>query len=142
MVYVAYDPIYKHPLPDYHRFPMMKYELIPEQLIYEGRFSRDQFFSPRNMDESVIRAVHDEHYIHQLKTGNLSRKAERQIGFPYSHKLIERELCITYGTIQGALLALENGIAFNVAGGTHHAFRTGERGIVFLMILLLEVNIC
>ena len=128
MIKVAYDPIYKHPLPPHHRFPMMKYELIPEQLIYEGSFEEKQFFSPADMPDTVIREVHDAAYIHQLEEGTLPRKEVRRIGFPYSQQLLKRELCITYATIQAALSALDNGVAFNVAGGTHHAFTNRGEG--------------
>jgi hypothetical protein len=48
MLYIAYDSIYCHPLPEGHRFPMLKYELIPEQLIYEGTCTPENFFSPKN----------------------------------------------------------------------------------------------
>lgn len=121
MIPIAYAPIYKHPLPENHRFPMEKYELIPQQLVYEGSFCWAHFFNPEPMDESVIERIHDEAYIAKLQTGEVSRKEARRIGFPYSRQLLERELCITYGTIQGALKAFETGISFNIAGGTHHA---------------------
>ena len=125
---VAYDPVYKHPLPPHHRFPMMKYELIPEQLIYEGTFEATEFFSPKPMTDTVIREVHDASYIRQLEEGTLPGREIRRIGFPYSIQLLKRELCIMFGTIQAAMSALDNGIAFNVAGGTHHAFSARGEG--------------
>ena len=128
MIRIAFDPIYKLPLPPKHRFPMMKYELIPQQLIYEGTYAEPQFFSPEPMSEDVIRAVHSETYMQQLKEGTLPKKEARRIGFPYSRQLIDREFCITFGTIQGALAALEQGFAFNIAGGTHHAYRDRGEG--------------
>ncbi len=128
MIQVAFDPIYKHPLPEHHRFPMVKYELIPEQLIYEGTLEEEQFFSPETMTERLISEVHDSAYIEQLQAGKLPRIEERRIGFPYSDQLLKRELCITYGTIQAAISALSNGLAFNVAGGTHHAFKNRGEG--------------
>ncbi len=132
MIRIAYDPIYKHPLPAHHRFPMMKYELIPEQLVYEGTATEEQFFSPDWMSENLIREVHDQDYIAQLQAGTISRKAARRIGFPYSEQLLKREFCITYGTIQAAISAMDTGIAFNVAGGTHHASKdTGEGYCIF-----------
>jgi acetoin utilization deacetylase AcuC-like enzyme len=128
VIRIAFDPIYKLPLPQKHRFPMMKYELIPRQLTYEGSYEEPQFFSPEPMCESVVDAVHDATYIQQLKDGTIPRRAARRIGFPYSQQLIEREYCITYGTIQGALFARDSGFAFNIAGGTHHAYRDRGEG--------------
>jgi acetoin utilization deacetylase AcuC-like enzyme len=107
---------------------MMKYELIPKQLIHEGTYEEPQFFSPESMDERVVQAVHDEDYIQQLKDGTIPKKAARRIGFPYSKRLIDREYCITFGTIQGALSAMDYGFAFNIAGGTHHAYRDSGEG--------------
>lgn len=128
MIRIVYDSIYKLPLPGNHRFPMMKYELIPRQLTYEGTYEEPNFFSPEPMDEDCIYAVHDDTYIQQLNEGTISRREARRIGFPYSQQLIQREYCITYGTIQGALSARKHGFAFNIAGGTHHAYRDRGEG--------------
>ena len=54
MLKIAYDPIYAHPLPPGHRFPMLKYELIPAQLLHEGLIPPDSLFSPGYLDEEVI----------------------------------------------------------------------------------------
>jgi hypothetical protein len=51
MLKIAFSPIYKYELPEKHRFPMIKYELIPEQLLYEGTVSEDQFFHPDPLTE-------------------------------------------------------------------------------------------
>lgn len=126
MIKIAYDPIYCHHLPPNHRFPMEKYELIPQQLIYEGSYESANFFSPEPMDESLILEVHDINYLNALKRGQVTRKSEKRIGFPFSQELLKREYKITFGTIQAALYALENQFAFNVAGGTHHAY--ADRG--------------
>mgnify|MGYP006277842009 CR=1 FL=1 len=128
MIKIAFSEKYHHPLPENHRFPMAKYSLIPQQLIYEGAFTRQHFFIPRELDPDIIAAVHDDTYIHKLNNGTLERKEERRIGFPWSESLIRREEHITAGTLQAAEYALENGIAFNVAGGTHHAYRDRGEG--------------
>ncbi len=106
----------------------MKYELIPKQLIHEGTYEEPQFFRPEPMNERVVKAVHKRGYIQQLKDGTIPKKAARRIGFPYSQRLIDREYCITFGTIQGALSAMDYGFAFNIAGGTHHAYRDRGEG--------------
>ena len=63
-----------------------------------------------------------------LKSGSLSKKAARKIGFPYSPSLLKREEVITAGSIRGSLKAMEDGVAFNIAGGTHHAYRSHGEG--------------
>lgn len=119
---IAFHPIYKHPLPVGHRFPMLKYELLPQQLIYEGTANEVDFFEPEIIDLNLILKVHTKYYLDSLLSLTLDTKAARKIGFPLSAALIERELRIAQGTIIGCQKALECGVAFNIAGGTHHAF--------------------
>ncbi|MFP5080257.1 histone deacetylase [Pedobacter sp. JCM 36344] len=132
MIKIAWDPIYAHPLPEGHRFPMVKYELIPEQLLYEGAISITNLFSPKPVAEANILLAHDAMYWEQLRDLTLPAKEQRRIGFPLSAKLVERELRIAQGTIDGALYALQFGIAFNVAGGTHHAGSNWGEGFCML----------
>lgn len=122
MLKIAYHPIYKHPLPEGHRFPMEKYELLPRQLLHEGTCVDTNFFQPEIPDEKHILAVHDAKYFTQLKNLKLDRRAERKTGFPLSVELVKRELIIADGTMKGCHFAIENGVAFNIAGGTHHAY--------------------
>lgn len=129
---IAFDPIYKYPVPDGHRFPMDKYELLPMQLLREGIAVESDFFSPEPVDMQAVYAVHDRAYADRIVQGALSKQEMRRIGFAQSPVLAERELRITNGTVQGALKALETGIAFNIAGGTHHAGRDFGEG--FCMI--------
>lgn len=119
---IAFHPIYQHPLPEGHRFPMLKYELLPQQLIYEGTATATDFFEPEICDLNTVLAVHDEAYVADLLNLTLSAKSIRKIGFPLSKELIERELRIAQGTITGALKSFESKISFNIAGGTHHAY--------------------
>lgn len=130
---IAWSEIYAHPLPAGHRFPMEKYELIPQQLLYEGTITKEQLFAPDPLTEEQITSTHDLDYWLRLKEGTLSKKHEMESGFPWSKKLIERETIICNGTVVGAELALTNtGCAFNVAGGTHHAFRDRPEGFCLL----------
>ncbi|HLT87750.1 MAG TPA: histone deacetylase [Sphingobacterium sp.] len=125
---IAYHPAYVHPLRTGHRFPMVKYELIPAQLLYEGVVSADCFFEPKLVDMPTIILAHDEHYVSRLMDLSLDTKMVRRIGFPLSPSLVDRERYILDGTIQASLYALEHGVAFNVAGGTHHAGRDFGEG--------------
>ena len=129
---IAYDPIYAHPLPEGHRFPMLKYELIPAQLLYEGSITNDNIFSPAVCPDEIILWTHDKTYLEKLHRQTLSPKEQRHIGFPQSPALTQRELIIAQGTIDCCHYAMQNGIAMNVAGGTHHAF--AERGEGFCML--------
>ena len=58
MLKIACHPIYKHPLPEGHRFPMDKYDLLPQQLRYEGTCNENNFFEPNKPNDKHILAVH------------------------------------------------------------------------------------
>jgi acetoin utilization deacetylase AcuC-like enzyme len=137
---VAYDPIFAHPLPEGHRFPMLKYELIPGQLLYEGTLTPDAFFSPAPCPDEVVCLTHDPAYLRKLKEQTLSAQEQRRIGFPQSPLLTERELRIAQGTIDCCHHALENGVALNVAGGTHHAFASHGEGFCLLNDFAIAAN--
>jgi acetoin utilization deacetylase AcuC-like enzyme len=111
---------------------MEKYDLIPEQLIYEGTIQQSNLFDPGDAEEEDVLKVHEAAYWGKLKKGLLTKQEIRRIGFPYSTRLISREISITQGTIQCALYAKENGISFNVAGGTHHAYHDRGEGFCLL----------
>lgn len=132
MLKIAYHPIYKHPLPEGHRFPMLKYELLPQQLIHEGTCTEANFFEPEIPNDKHIVAVHDPEYFYDLLNIMISPKMARKIGFPLSEELVERERIIADGTIKGCEYALKNGIAMNIAGGTHHAY--SDHGEAFCML--------
>lgn len=132
MFKIAYHPIYKHPLPDGHRFPMIKYDLLPQQLLHEGTCEPDNFFEPGFPDDNHILAIHNANYYEELQALRVKPSAARKIGFPLSKELVERERIIADGTITCCELALENGIAMNIAGGTHHAYT--DHGEAFCML--------
>ncbi len=132
MLKIAFAPIYIYDLPKGHRFPMSKYQLIPEQLIHEGTVSNEHFFKPKFLSDDILQQTHTSSYINQLYNLPLERRAERDIGFPVNPDLIRRGRHIAQGTLDCARYALKNGIAMNVAGGTHHAFADrGEGFCVF-----------
>lgn len=140
MIRIAYDPIYAHPLPEGHRFPMLKYELIPEQLLHEGSITAEQLFSPRPCAEEIVLLTHDADYLQKLVQQTLSASEQRKIGFPQSPALTQRELMITQGTIDCCIHAMESGAALNVAGGTHHAFRDRGEGFCLLNDMAVAAN--
>lgn len=132
MIPIAYSEIYNHPLPPGHRFPMLKYELIPGQLLYEGTIVAQQLFTPEPIDLATARLVHTPEYLNKLIRLGLSASEIRKSGFPLSQQLIDRELIITGGTCACSDFALEYGVSFNVAGGTHHASSHQAEGFCLL----------
>ncbi|GAB5474011.1 MAG: histone deacetylase [Maribacter sp.] len=132
MLKIAYHPIYKHPLPEGHRFPMLKYDLLPKQLCYEGTCEKNNFFEPEIPNDKYIVAVHDPEYFYDLLNIKIPPREARKIGFPLTEDLVQRERIIADGTIKGCEFALEFGIAMNIAGGTHHAYT--NRGEAFCML--------
>ena len=107
---------------------MLKYELIPDQLLYEGLVSEEQFFSPKKIKEKWVEKAHNRIYIKNLKSLSLTKSEIRKTGFPLTKELVEREYIITEGSRQCVDYALEFGAAANIAGGTHHAFRNKGEG--------------
>ncbi len=140
MIKIAYHPIYAHPLPEGHRFPMLKYELIPAQLLHEGTIEQSHLFAPEPLAEQYIVSTHDEAYWQQLKQLTLPYKEQRRIGFPLDAQLVEREIRIAQGTIDGAIFAQQHGVAFNVAGGTHHAGSNWGEGFCLLNDQAIAAN--
>jgi len=132
MIKVAWDPIYIHPLPDNHRFPMEKYELLPKQLLHEGTLVEENFFRPKKIALQDVFAIHDKEYWEKLSGLHLTRQEQLRSGFPHSNELIERELFITGGSVEAAKYALQYGVAFNIAGGTHHAYANRAEGFCLL----------
>ncbi|MGB8193323.1 MAG: histone deacetylase [Chitinophagaceae bacterium] len=137
---IAYDPIYAHPLPEGHRFPMIKYELIPEQLLYEGTIAEENLFRPAICADEIVLLTHSAEYLDKLKQQTLSAKEQRHIGFPQSPQLTQRELIITQGTIDCCRFAFDYGVALNVAGGTHHAFADRGEGFCLLNDFAVAAN--
>ncbi len=132
MMKVAFHPSYSYPLPKGHRFPMEKYELLPQQLLYEGTCIAENFFEPKMPSKEDILAVHTEEYFESLLNLTIDKRAARKIGFPLSKELVKRELRIAQGTIEGCEFALKYGVDMNIAGGTHHAYT--DRGEGFCML--------
>jgi len=141
MIKIAYHHLYAHPLPEGHRFPMLKYELIPAQLLHEGIIQQHHLFSPDPVIEEIILLTHDSQYWEQLRDLTLPAKEQRRIGFPLNSQLLERELRITQGTIDGALFSLNGSeVSFNVAGGTHHSGSNWGEGFCLLNDQAIAAN--
>lgn len=132
MLKAAWANNYTHPLPEGHRFPMEKYTLLPEQLLYEGTLTTGNFFEPTMCADDVIVRTHDKNYWQRLKNLELTAREQRKTGFPHTTELITREQTLVQGTIDATHFALKHGIAMNIAGGTHHAFSNAGEGFCLL----------
>ena len=140
MLKIAWSPIYNHPLPEGHRFPMEKYNLLPEQLLYEGTVSASNFFPPTILEEKWIINSHHQSYLEKLKSLSLNKSEIRKTGFPLSHELVQREMHIMQGSVQASVFALEFGIGMNIAGGTHHSFADRGEGFCLLNDIAIASN--
>ena len=140
MIKIAFDKIYAHPLPLGHRFPMLKYELIPAQLLHEGSITAYNLFAPKPCSEATVLLTHDKIYYDKLIHQILSATEQRRIGFPQSPQLTLRELMILQGTIDCCFYAMQYGAALNVAGGTHHAFADRGEGFCLLNDMAVAAN--
>ncbi len=138
---IAFSPIYHYTLPPNHRFPMAKYSLLPEQLLYEGTITEAAFFTAEPLAEAAILRTHTAGYWEKLKTNTLSRKEARAIGFPMRPDLIARGRVIAQGTLDCARYALGgDGVALNVAGGTHHSFADRGEGFCVFNDIAIAAN--
>jgi len=140
MLKIAWSPVFAHSLPEGHRFPMAKYDLLPEQLLYEGTITQDNLFAPAPLDEKYILATHQAAYWERLRSLQLSAAEIRKTGFPLSQQLVHREVVIMNGTLQAALFALQYGVGMNIAGGTHHAFSNRGEGFCLLNDMAIAAN--
>jgi acetoin utilization deacetylase AcuC-like enzyme len=131
-VKVFYSDHFVLPLPEGHRFPMSKYSMLRERVAADGVCGPGELRAPRAVtDEEILRA-HTPDYLGRVVSGKLAEKEIRRIGFPWSERMVERSRRASGGTLDACLAALEDGIAANLAGGTHHAFSDrGEGYCVF-----------
>ncbi len=116
---------YEIPLPPGHKFPMTKYRLLRDLLAVHGLF---EFERAPMADRSTIELVHDLDYVVGFIEGTLSPAVIRRIGFPWSEGLVSRTLSSVGGTLAASTRAIERGWGGNLAGGTHHAFRSEGSG--------------
>lgn len=140
---IAHSPLFCHLVPENHRFPMAKYDLIPKKLLADGVVRAEMFFAPKPLSEDEILTTHTTDYWQKLKTGTLSDKEIRKIGLPMSPSLVYRERLIAHATYECALYALADGVSLSTSGGTHHAFAGhGEGFCIFNDVCVLLAIFC
>ena len=120
------------PLPEGHKFPMAKYSGLRERILAEGIVQPGDLHEAPAAAWDDLRLVHAAAYVDAVAGGTLARDAQRRIGFPWSPQMVERARRSVGATIAASLAALEDGVAANLAGGTHHGFADrGEGYCVF-----------
>ena len=137
----AYHPGYCVPLPPSHPFPMAKYPLLFQRLRAAGWLRDEKVLEPEEAALDDLRLVHTEGYLQQLADGTLDAAAVRRIGVPWSPALWRRSRLATQGTLLAARAALEDGIAANLAGGTHHAFAGHGEGFCVLNDVAVAIRV-
>jgi len=120
------------PLPEGHKFPMAKYSRLRERILADGIISLDDLHEAPPASIADLRLVHTPEYVDAVVTGTVPAEIQRRIGFPWSPQMVERSRRSVGATIAASYAALDEGVAANLAGGTHHAFADrGEGFCVF-----------
>jgi acetoin utilization deacetylase AcuC-like enzyme len=128
----SYHPGYQVPLTPNHPFPMSKFPLLKEQLVTEGVLSQGDILEPEPLDVETLALVHTREYLDKLAKTGLSAAEQRRLGLPWSESLWLRSRLASGGTLLAARTALVEGLAGNLAGGTHHAFADHGEGFCVL----------
>ncbi|MES3629802.1 MAG: histone deacetylase [Longimonas sp.] len=137
----SYCDGYYVPLPEGHPFPMGKFPALHARLIEEGILRPNDVVAPRQADWSDLLHVHTSDYLNALATGTLSRREERRMGLPWSERLVYRSRVAVQGTLNAAMMALEDGLAANLAGGTHHAMPGHGEGFCVLNDVAVAIRV-
>jgi acetoin utilization deacetylase AcuC-like enzyme len=124
----------------HHSYPMDKYRLVPEQLLAEGTLTQTDLHEPEAATLDDVLRVHTPEYVHPFVNGTLERKAMLRIGLPWSVALVRRAFAVIGGTLGAARVALQEGVAANLAGGTHHAFADHGEGYCIFNDLVITLR--
>jgi acetoin utilization deacetylase AcuC-like enzyme len=136
----VYHPSYQVALPPGHPFPMSKYSLLKDQLLAEGIVAAGDILQPEPLDASILGLVHTPEYLAKLATSGLSSAEQRRLGLPWSEALWQRSRLASAGTLLAARTALDQGLAANLAGGTHHAFADHGEGFCVLNDVAIAIR--
>jgi len=129
---IFYTDTFPIPLPETHSFPRNKYELLRRRIMENQIAQSVDLQIPRAATYAEIIRAHDPVYIHRLQNGELSAKEIRRVGLPWSPEIVRRARYSAGATIEACRAALEEGIAVNLGGGTHHAFSDHGQGYCWL----------
>ncbi len=140
-MHISYSDRYMVPLTSTHPFPMSKYRLVRERLLEEGSITDQNLAEPPLACDEDILLVHTEEYWFRCVRGELTAQEVRRIGFPWSEGLVSRSRAAVQGTILAAKHALRDGVASNLAGGTHHAYPDHGEGYCVLNDIAIATRV-
>lgn len=138
---IFYSPYYYADIGENHVFPIRKFELVRDKLLAEGTLKPSEIIEPQPAAIADVQLVHTEDYVTRLRSGDLTAKEVRRLGLPWSESLVRRSFLATSGTISAAKHALENRVASNLAGGTHHAFPDRGEGFCVLNDVAVAIRV-
>jgi acetoin utilization deacetylase AcuC-like enzyme len=138
---ISYSPYYYADIGENHVFPIKKFELVRDKLLGEGTVQSSEIFEPQPAGVEDVLLVHTEDYISRLRSGTLTAKEVHKLGLPWSKSLVRRSFLAVSGTINAAKHALKNGVASNLAGGTHHAFPDRGEGFCVLNDVAVAIEV-
>lgn len=118
---IFYHDNFVLPLPENHRFPMSKYSLLRQRIVDQKLVPQEAMQMPEPASIEQLEMAHDRSYVQRVCAGELTRHEVRRIGFPWTPQLVERSRRSVGSTIGAGRAALRDGVAVNLAGGTHHA---------------------
>jgi acetoin utilization deacetylase AcuC-like enzyme len=136
----VYHPSYQVALPPGHPFPMSKYSRLVDQLLAEGTLAAGDILQPEPLDAPTLELVHTPEYLAKLSSSGLSVAEQRRLGLPWSEALWQRARLASAGTLLAARAALDQGLAGNLAGGTHHAFADHGEGFCALNDVAIAIR--
>ena len=138
---VSYSHGYNAPVPKDHIFPIGKFEGLYRHLTENGIIGTHQVVEPGMVNMHDLQSVHTARYAEGVMSGSLERREIRRLGLPWSKQLAVRSRLAVQGTINAALMALQDGIAGNLAGGTHHAMPDYGEGFCVFNDVAVAVNV-
>ena len=138
---VSYSPGYYAPIPHEHIFPMGKFTGLYKYVLEQEMIHESDIIEPSMVDLGNLITVHTKDYADGIMTGQLDKKRKRRLGLPWSKPLAIRSRLAVQGTINAALMALEDGIAGNLAGGTHHAMPDYGEGFCVFNDVAVAINV-
>lgn len=140
-MFVTYHPDYVVDIGVGHRFPMRKYDFVYDQLTAEGTLCADQVVAPAPVDTASLLLVHHRDYVERFLAGDMTPREMRVLGFPWSAALVRRARLAVQGTLLASRLAMRNGLAANLAGGSHHAFADHGEGFSVFHDIAVAVRV-
>lgn len=138
---VFYSPYYYADIGEDHVFPIRKFELVKDLLLREGTLNPDNIIEPQPAAVEDVCLIHTADYVKRLIAGELTKQEIRKLGLPWTKSLVRRSFLATAGTINAAKYALENGIASNLAGGTHHSYPDRGEGFCVLNDIAVAIAV-